>query len=1647
MRRPWLYIGGGLVALVLLFFLGLLWLLNTASGARFAVTSLAGLAGVELSVRQVEGRLMDRLRLTGVRVSRPKVVAQIDRLDLSWEPDRLWDGYLLVHDLGIEGVRIQDDTPLSDKAPDLRWPQVSETVRRMGAKVTRFTIKGVSYRHLQEPPVDVAEFGTSLELKDGVLSLSKLNLNAPQGRASGELVAGLWRPSLRLDLSIVPVQPVREMDLFSLQTRLLPGRDPEQMAGSVALAGRSGGAQRLELGAELGVTRTGFNVRKLRLVRPGERGTLTGNGSMTLTKGEPLFSFALAAADLDLSQELKQPTRLSGTLIFSGTPANYLGKFALTNSGAGWQSASLAADYRGGKAGVKLAPLAGTVLEGRLRGALDIVWSEGVRVSGALTGRGLNPQKLAADWTGLVNLDLSGAINVPEQGEMSGALSGKLLESRLQGRDLRGELQASFAGENVKVERLFLTGKGFDLRGAGELDRRLNLTARVSDLSGLLPGAAGRLQAGGWVRWRDGLLSGALSGEGSDLAAAGVSAKAVRLDARLAEGKDYPVHLDASLSRLLVGRVQVQAALLTLQGTAARHTLKADLTSPGTEAHLALAGGYHGGVWSGELTRLFGRDGVGPWSLASPAPLVLSAQQLRLAPLVLNGVPGERVEMAAELNLQRQTGAVRGAWGGLNLARANPWLNGVELAGGSSGDLRLRLLPGERIILSGRIDAQGTLVADGRRVSLERLAATLEGDGGGLRAVADLTLQDGAGAAHLVFRSPEPAALALPERGDLTLQWSNLDLALLRPFMPAGVAVDGRLAGLVTGKLLPRARLDLKGNAALDKGNLDWRTQEQELLAAIDMAQLSFNWRGAAPGAGKGDAGRLQLNARAVAAGTYTAKGERIAFGRMTLRVDADQDGTRAGVDLSLEEGGTLKAAFSSAAPAGPRIPETGDLALEWRGIDAALLKPWLAGAGELVIEGRSTGSVTGKLLPGGKLDAKGEATLDRGHVNWRAPDEEFDASVDTAQVGFSWRGGRSGGKGGAGQLQLTARADATGTYTAKGERIAFGRLTLRADAGAGGTNAGLDLALDGGGTLTVALSSNSPASLGLPETGDVAMKWSGIDPALLKPWLPGALNLEGELSGEASGRLLPGQRLEMTGQAEFSQGRAKWQGDSGELNANLRSASLSFAWRGESLTGSLTLALAEYGRADGSFTLPVPARLPVLPDRNGALQGTLSGKVRERGFLTAFLPGLMQESHGELDLDLRLAGIWSAPRLAGSVQLAKAGAYLPTAGIRVSEVQLSARLEGDQVRVENFRAVSGAGHIEGSLQARLEGWQVAEYSGTLSGERFQTVYLPELQMVTSPQLSFNGGGDKITLRGELRVPEMLISGPPVRQIVRPSEDVILEGAPSAAEEKRPPIVLDGRVRVVLGGKVKVEMSGIDAQLGGSMYLVLQGLDNISSSGEIRVVKGRYRAYGMDLEIVRGRLYYVNDPVDHPSLDILALRAVGDVRAGVTVAGILDAPIVKLYSEPPMPEVDILAYMVLGHPLGASSEEGSMMALAATSLLSLGESSSVHEQIKDRLGLSVFGLQTVDTSGAGRMGYKEIPVAPAGEAAARPAAAESLLTVGKYLTPKLYLSYGRSLVTGGNLFMLRYDISRHWQLETQSGSESGADLYYKLEFN
>jgi translocation and assembly module TamB len=133
---------------------------------------------------------------------------------------------------------------------------------------------------------------------------------------------------------------------------------------------------------------------------------------------------------------------------------------------------------------------------------------------------------------------------------------------------------------------------------------------------------------------------------------------------------------------------------------------------------------------------------------------------------------------------------------------------------------------------------------------------------------------------------------------------------------------------------------------------------------------------------------------------------------------------------------------------------------------------------------------------------------------------------------------------------------------------------------------------------------------------------------------------------------------------------------------------------------------------------------------------------------------------------------------------------------------------------------------------------------------------------------------------------------------------------------------------------------------------------------------------------------------------------------------------VKLYSEPTMPDTDILSYIVLGRPMGSDAGQADLLLVAAGALLAKGESTVLQDRLRRRVGLDVIDIQ----SGNGDL-------------------TTSMITVGKYLNPKLYISLGHSLFTGSNVVGLRYSISEHWQTESSVGEESGVDLFYKIEFH
>ncbi|MCP4570785.1 MAG: hypothetical protein GY838_00375 [bacterium] len=97
-------------------------LMGTAAGARWTIGLVLERAPLEISIEQIEGRLMGRLRLRGVRAVVPAAAVDVGLVELDWAPGELVRRRLHVERLVVDDVTVRMLTATPDSVPSAASP-------------------------------------------------------------------------------------------------------------------------------------------------------------------------------------------------------------------------------------------------------------------------------------------------------------------------------------------------------------------------------------------------------------------------------------------------------------------------------------------------------------------------------------------------------------------------------------------------------------------------------------------------------------------------------------------------------------------------------------------------------------------------------------------------------------------------------------------------------------------------------------------------------------------------------------------------------------------------------------------------------------------------------------------------------------------------------------------------------------------------------------------------------------------------------------------------------------------------------------------------------------------------------------------------------------------------------------------------------------------------------------------------------------------------------------------------------------------------------------------------------------------------------------------------------------------------------------
>ncbi|PEN09587.1 hypothetical protein CRI93_02330 [Longimonas halophila] len=412
-------------------------------------------------------------------------------------------------------------------------------------------------------------------------------------------------------------------------------------------------------------------------------------------------------------------------------------------------------------------------------------------------------------------------------------------------------------------------------------------------------------------------------------------------------------------------------------------------------------------------------------------------------------------------------------------------------------------------------------------------------------------------------------------------------------------------------------------------------------------------------------------------------------------------------------------------------------------------------------------------------------------------------------------------------------------------------------------------------------------------------------------------------------------------------------------------------------------------------------------------------------GWIDPFLdPTVMQDLQGRMQANVRIGGTRNNPDVQGEATLNSLSLVLTELGSRYRNGRAALRLQDNRITItESEIRSAGQGRMTATGTVELEELTLGTIDLDVQASNFQAVDTRAYRQGTiNGDLAVQGTTERPSVTGTIQVvradisyDELDTSGAADLATVALTEadradlerrfGVRLSDADTTAYDAYQAMAMDLSVEIRRETWLRSRSSlGLNIQFSGDLDLQKAHDEDLELYGSIDIVPERstVEQFGQVFRVDEGVLTF-NGPVDDPQMSFAAVyeqraRETRDTEVAITLngEGRLGDLDLNFSSEPPMSTSNILSYLATGRPAdnllgggGGGTTGGSSSGDLATQL-AIGQASNFVENLAaSQLGLDVVRLQ----------------VRPNGI---------SYLTVGRYFTPRFYVSIEQPVDTGSS---------------------------------
>ncbi|MFO7727095.1 MAG: translocation/assembly module TamB domain-containing protein [Desulfonatronovibrio sp.] len=430
-------------------------------------------------------------------------------------------------------------------------------------------------------------------------------------------------------------------------------------------------------------------------------------------------------------------------------------------------------------------------------------------------------------------------------------------------------------------------------------------------------------------------------------------------------------------------------------------------------------------------------------------------------------------------------------------------------------------------------------------------------------------------------------------------------------------------------------------------------------------------------------------------------------------------------------------------------------------------------------------------------------------------------------------------------------------------------------------------------------------------------------------------------------------------------------------------------------------------------------------------LSGEIKSNLELETLARLFLPP-DQLLTGHFSSDFLISGTLEKPLFQGAAEITQASYEHLETGLYITDLNINAKADQTRILIPEIKGSDGLkGRVQGSGRIDLDpsgnipfDLQINFNDMRIMNHKLAIVY------VNSADLEASGNRSGATVSGQ----------------------VLFDSVEAGLPEQTPPEVVDLNVTEINNGQdqedIKQAPSGtsypINLDIGldfpSRVYVRGRGLDsewmgklNVSGQAAAPAVQG-------SLNIVRGRLDFLDRrfnlnsesyihldgtaPPD-PYIDIKAEYSRKDIVINARVYGPALEPEIELSSNPPMPQDEILAWILFGRDLSSISPFQAYTLVNAARNLTLGETGpDLMGRLRDFIGVDDITVSMDPDEGGTQFG------------------------LGKYVNEKVYLEVQTGTEPGSDSVSVEVELTPRISLESsvESDSGSGIGIFWKYDY-